>query len=255
MAYDLSYILPLKKNLAFTFALTRAPRYNQVEYRSPTWNTVSGILAAYQNNELVPDVDIRTAKATVDWKIGQNSTVQVSYYDMDRRSLTRQVFTQFNPGANATGSPTFIQGAAMFVGTMAHNLSGNQQYRALEVISAKYKYDGPVWELDAFLFPVQTVERRSRIWMTGSLAPLPAARPTCSSCADGLDRIMDRGIPNLTATRAGVAVNPVRRLRLQHRLRHECGHRREEHGHEFWCECGARLRLQNPDPTQVRVLL
>ena len=26
--------------------------------------------------------------------------------------------------------------------------------------------------------------------------------------AEGLDRIVDRGIPNLTATRAGVAVNP-----------------------------------------------
>jgi iron complex outermembrane receptor protein len=207
MAYDLSYILPLKKNLAFTFALTRAPRYNQVEYRSPTWSTVSGILAAYQNNELVSDVDIRTAKATVDWKIGQNSTVQVSYYDMDRRSLTRQVFTQFNPGANATGSPTFIQGAATSVGTMAHNLSGNQQYRALEVISAKYKYDGPVWELDAFASRSDggTTVKDLDDGLFGTIA---SSQTGLLIRADGLDRIMDRGIPNLTATRAGVAVNP-----------------------------------------------
>lgn len=207
MAYDLSYILPLKKNLAFTFALTRAPRYNQVEYRSPTWSTVSGILAAYQNNELVSDVDIRTAKATVDWKIGANSTVQVSYYDMDRRSLTRQVFTQFNPGAGATGDPTFIQGAATSVGSMAHNLSGNQQYRALEVISAKYRYDGPVWKLDAFASRSDggTTVKDMDDGLFGTIA---SSQTGLVIRADGLDRIGDRGIPNLTATRAGVAVSP-----------------------------------------------
>src|SRR5262249_55469425 len=119
LAYDLSYILPLNKNLGFTFALMRAPRYNQIEYRSPTWNTNTGILAAYQNNELVSNVNISTAKATADWKFGQNSTVQASFYNMDRRSLTRQFFTQFNPGAGATGDYTFIQGAASAAGSAA----------------------------------------------------------------------------------------------------------------------------------------
>jgi len=207
MAYDLSYIFPVNQNLAFTFALTRAPRYNQVEYRSPTWGTLTGILAAYQNNELVSDVDIRTAKATVDWKIGKNSTVQVSYYDMDRRSLTRQVFTQFNPGAGATGDHTVIQGAANGVGSAAHNLSGNQQYRALEVISAKYRYDGPVWKLDAFASRSDggTTIKDLDDGLFGSLA---SNQTGLVIRAVGLDRIGDRGIPNLTATRAGTAISP-----------------------------------------------
>lgn len=207
IAYDLSYILPLNKNLGFTFAVTRAPRSNNIEYRSPTWNTNTGILAAYQNNELVSDVDIRSYKATVDWKIGRHSTIQVSYYDMDRRSLTRQHFTQFNPGTGATGDRTFVQGAASAGGSVAQNLSGNQQYRALSVGSLKYKFDGPVWKLDAF---VSMSEGGSRFedMNDGFFGSLASNRTGLVIRAEGLDRLVDRGIPNLTATRLGVAINP-----------------------------------------------
>ncbi len=205
-AYDLSYILPLNKHLGFTFALTRAPRYNQVEYRSPTWNTNTGILAAYQNNELVSDVDIRSMKASVDWKIGRNSTLQASFYDMDRRSLTRQHFTQFNPGTGATGGETFVQGTAAGVGSAAQNLSGNQQYRALQQTSAKYRYDGPVWQIDAF---GSFSEGGSDFTdMADGFFGSSAANLTGLVIrAEGLDRLRDRGLLNVNATRAGNPVN------------------------------------------------
>jgi iron complex outermembrane receptor protein len=207
LAYELSYIFPLNKNLGFTFALTRAPRYNQVEYRSPTWNTNTGILAAYQNNELVSDADIRTAKATVDWKFGRNSTVQASYYDMDRRSLTRQHFSQFNPGAGATGDYTFIQGAATGVGTTAQNLSGNQQYRVLQLSSIKYRYDGPVWNADAFASYSEGGSTFKDI-DDGFFGTVAANQTGLVVRGEGLNRIDQRGIPAVTATRAGAPVNP-----------------------------------------------
>lgn len=207
LAYDLSYILPLNKNLGFTFAVTRAPRSNNVEYRSPTWNTNTGILAAYQNNELVSDVDIRTYKATVDWKFGQYSSFQASYYDMDRRSLTRQNISQFNPGTGATGDSTFIQGAASAGGSVAQNLSGNQQYRALSVGSLKYRFDGPVWKMDAF-GSISDGGSTFKDMEDGFFGSLASNRTGLVIRADGLNRINERGIPNLTATRLGVPIDP-----------------------------------------------
>ncbi len=205
-AYDLSYILPWRKNLAFTFALTRAPRFNEIEYRTPTWNTVTGLLNAYQFNELVSDVDIRTGKATVDWKPGPDTTVQVSYYKMDRRSLTRQHFQVITPGAGSTGDWSFIQGAATGVGTAAQNLSGNQQYRSLELASARVRHDGPVWKLDGFAslsnggFTIKDLD-------DGFFGTVATNQTGLVIRADNLNNITRRGIPGITATRAGQAVD------------------------------------------------
>lgn len=208
LAYDLSYILPLNKNLGFTFSVTRAPRSNNIEYRSPTWNTNTGVLATFQNNELVSDVDIRSYKATVDWKIGDFGTLQASYYDMDRRSLTRQHFTQFNVGANPTGDATFVQGASTAVGSVAQNLSGNQQYRALSVGSLKYKYDGPVWKIDAFV-SMSDGGSDFRDMEDGFFGSLASNRTSLLIHADGLDRLVDRGLLDLTVrTRAGALIDP-----------------------------------------------
>lgn len=208
LAYDLSYILPLNKNLGFTFAVTRAPRSNNIEYRSPTFNTNTGVLATYQDNELVSDVDIRSYKATIDWKVGRYGTFQASYYDMDRRSLTRQHFTQFNVGTNPTGDSTYVQGATPGVGSVAQNLSGNQQYRELSVGSLKYRYDGPLWKIDAF---VSMSEGGSdfRDMEDGFFGSLASNRTQIVIRADGLDRLHDRGLLNLAATtRQGVSINP-----------------------------------------------
>lgn len=207
-AYDLSYILPLNKNLGFTFAVTGAPRSNNVEFRSPSFNANTGILASYQNNEYVSNVDIRSYKAGVDWKIGQYGTFQASYYDMDRSSVVRQNITQFAVGANATGDHTYVQGATPGVGSVAHNPSGNQQYRALSVGSLKYKYDGPVWKIDAFASR-STGGATIKDMDDGFFGTLASNRTQLVVRAEGLDRLRDRGLLNLTAvTRQGVAIDP-----------------------------------------------
>ena len=208
LAYDLSYILPVNKKLAFTFALTRAPRFNQVEYRSPGWNKNTGILNNFQFNELLSHVDLRTGKATVDWRIADKSTVQVSFHKTDRRSLTRQHFNQFTPGAGSVGDSDFIQGAATGVGQVAQNLSGNQQYRSMDLGSVKYKYDGAVWQLDAFAsvseggFKIKDIEDGFFGTDATNYTGLVVRATGLSNLADG------RRIPAITVTRAGAAVDP-----------------------------------------------
>jgi len=207
MAFDLSYILPVNKKLAFTFAVTRAPRFNQVEYRSPGWNKNTGILNNYQFNELLSNVDLRTGKATVDWRIADKSTLQVSFHRTDRRSLTRQHFNQFTPGAGSTGDANSIQGAATAVGQVAQNLSGNQQYRSLNLASAKYTYTGTVWKLDAFAsyskggFDIKDIA-------DGLFGTVATNYTGLVVRATGLSDLDGRGTPTITTTRAGVAVDP-----------------------------------------------
>jgi len=206
-AYDLSYILPVNKKLAFTLALTRAPRFNQVEYRSPGWNKNTGILNNYQFNELLSNVDLLTAKATVDWRIADKSTLQVSFHKTDRKSLTRQNFDQFTPGAGSTGDANFIQGAANGVGNVAQNLSGNQQYRSLDLASVKYTYEGSVWKFDAFAsyseggFDVEDMD-------DGFFGTVASNYTGLVVGATGLSDLSGRGIPDITVTKGGVAVDP-----------------------------------------------
>ncbi len=207
LAYDLSYILPVNRKLAFTFALTRAPRFNQVEYRSPGWNKNTGILNNYQFNELLSNVDLRTGKGTVDWKITDRSSLQVSFHKTDRRSLTRQNFNQFTPGAGSTGDSNSIQGAATAVGQVAQNLSGNQQYRSLNLASVRYKFDGAVWKFDAFA-------SRSKGGFTikdtddGFFGTDATTYTGLIVGATGLSDLDGRGIPTITATRAGAVIDP-----------------------------------------------
>lgn len=207
MAYDLSYILPVNKRLAFTLAATRAPRLNQVEYRSPGWNKNTGILNNYQFNELISNVDLRTYKATVDWRVTDNSTLQVSYHNTDRRSLTRQNFNQFTPGAGSVGDSEFIQGAANGVGQVAQNLSGNQQYRSLNLASARYNFTANDWKIDAFVsyseggFDIKDMD-------DGFFGTDATTYTGLVIRATELGDLKGRGIPNLTVTRGGVAVDP-----------------------------------------------
>jgi TonB-dependent receptor len=198
-AYDLSYILPLRRTLAFTFALTRAPRYNQSEFFTPTWNLTTQTLTSQGVNHYVSNVDLRTAKATLDWRPTENSTLQLSFSQTDRASLTRQNTTLFTPGAGSTGDAVSIRGAATGVGTVAQNLAANGQYRSLELASAVYKYNGKYWKIDGHVsysnggFNLKDVE-------DGFFASAATNQTNLIIGATGLDGIYDRKIPTLTAT-------------------------------------------------------
>lgn len=206
-AYDLSYILPLKKTLAFTFALTRAPRSNESEFFTPTWNLNTFTLTSQGVNEYVSNVDLRTAKATLDWRPSENSTLQLSFNRTDRSSLTRQNTTLFTPGAGSTGDAFSVRGAATGVGTTAQNLAANGQYRSLELASAVYKYNGKSWKVDGHVsysnggFKLKDVD-------DGFFASAATNQTNLVIGATGLEGVYDRKIPVLTAaTRTGQPVD------------------------------------------------
>lgn len=150
IGYDLSYILPLNRNVGFTFAVTRAPRYNPAEFHQPTYNQNTGIIATSNYANYLSYVDLKTYKVTMDVKVGSYGSLQLSYHDTDRYSFVRQNLFAFNYGAGGTGE-TWVsrEGAAGAVGSASHNLTYNSQYRTLSLGSIKYKHDGPVWKFDA----------------------------------------------------------------------------------------------------------
>jgi len=149
IGYDLSYILPLNKNVAFTFAVTNAPRWNPAEFHQPTYNQNTGIIATSNYVHYISYVDLKTYKATMDVKVGDYGTFQLSYHDTDRYSFVRNHLFGLNYGTGGTGE-TFVsrEGAAGAVGTATHTHTYNSQYRTLSLGSLKYKHDGPIWKMD-----------------------------------------------------------------------------------------------------------
>lgn len=150
IGYDLSYILPLNQKVGFTFAVTRAPRYNPAEFHQPSYNQNTGIInTAYYANYL-SYVDLKTYKATMDVKVGDYGTFQLSYHDTDRYSFVRQNRFGFSFGSGGEGN-TFVsrEGAAGAVGSANQLLTYNSQYRTLSLGSIKFKHDGPVWKMEA----------------------------------------------------------------------------------------------------------
>ena len=206
-AYDLSYILPLNKKVAFTFALTSAPRFNQSEFFTPTWNLNTLLLTSQGQNEYINNVDLTTKKATIDWRLVENGTLQLSYSRTDRASLIRQNTTLFTPGAGATGDATSIKGAATGVGTAAQNLAGNGQYRQLELASAVYKYYGKYWKADGSL-SYSRGGFKLKDMGDGIFASVATAQGNLIESATGLDGIYRRQIPVLNVTsRTGAPVD------------------------------------------------
>lgn len=149
-AFNLSYILPLNKRLAFTFALSRAPRYSDCLYLRSIWDYVQGLQTVHRPNRVILTEERAQAAMSVDWKPVDRHLVQVSFQGSNQTIFTRQLALFATAGANATGGPTFTQGAPTAVGNMQQNFSTwTSQYKTLRHSTLSYRYDGLRWKFDA----------------------------------------------------------------------------------------------------------
>jgi iron complex outermembrane recepter protein len=198
LAYELSYILPLRKDMAFTFSAGRAPRYNPSEFHTPTWNHQTLQQVSYIANAYISHVDLQTAKGTFDWRPGTDNTIQFSYNLTDRKSYTRQNRFVYNMGANTTGDHTFVQGNASGVGSLQRTSAANHQNRFLELGSMRFKHDGRIGLIDGHLsysrgrFALSDMDHGVFSGMTSTLSNLVIQ-------ADGLGGIKKREMPVVAA--------------------------------------------------------
>ena len=146
-AFNLSYLLPVNKNLGLTFSLSHSNRYTDWDFRRPGWNKVLGIKTSDNINPLPIGEEKLLAATKIDWRMRDHQfTASASYSTQD--IFTRQFPVVMTFGAGAIGGPTFTQGAATGVGSATMSPSGNNQDKRLVLFSLGHRYTGPKWLLD-----------------------------------------------------------------------------------------------------------
>ncbi len=147
-AFNLSYLLPVSRNLGLTFSLSHSNRYTDWDFRRPGWDKVRGVKTSDNINPLPFGEAKLLAASKLDWKVRDHLfTASASYSTQD--IFTRQFPVVMTFGAGATGGPTFTQGAATGVGSVTMSPSGNNQDKRLVLFSLGHRYTGRKWTVDS----------------------------------------------------------------------------------------------------------
>ncbi|MSU48190.1 MAG: TonB-dependent receptor [Opitutus sp.] len=149
-AFNLSYIHPLNRRLAFTAALSRAPRYSDFQYLFSVWDRVRGLETQNRPGTLILTEQRDLAAISVDWKPAERHLVQAGFQGSNQTVFTRQFHLTTTVGANATGGPTFSQGSPAAVGNISQVFNTwTGQYKTLRHSTLNYRFDGARWKVDA----------------------------------------------------------------------------------------------------------
>jgi len=184
-AYNLSYIVPVSKRLAFTVAASQSKRYSDLQYFFTIWDQVRNV-ETYNRVEDVPFNEKRDLGAiSAIFKINDQSNLQASFQATDSINYVRVLEVNAQTGAGATGGPDFSQGASTAVGSAQQVQSWNDQYHTLENGTLSYHFGGKLWEIDA-------------------AATWSQAGTKVKDVADGFFSSMATTIPSLVVSYAGI---------------------------------------------------
>ena len=155
-SFDLSYLHPVNRDLAFTVGASRTWRHKPMETgtrdtdESATWDLVRLVQTTSQWNSLAQTFSTLQGQVGVDWRVSPRGTLSASTqyrsYDL---YITRNVL-QFNYGTGATGTDRAMQGAATGVGNVGMNNNGtNVDIRsATRHHTLRYRHRAEPWRLD-----------------------------------------------------------------------------------------------------------
>jgi iron complex outermembrane recepter protein len=213
LAYEFSYLLPLRNKYAFSVALTHTPRMQEAEFMGPNWAlsatnppvAANGLMSEYLSYQ-----ETDTLKLGFDWKIGQYGTLKTSWFSTQRDGQRRWNRLQWvTNAAGRTGNANETRGR----GDVRQLQDWQQQHRELEATSIVYRHDGPVWKADASI-AFSTGHYHNDDISDGHFAVLNAAAAANSIdwVATGIQGVFANPgrIPDLTATAVsgGAAINP-----------------------------------------------
>lgn len=182
---DLSYILPLRSDLAFTFAASASRRYNDWEVIRATWDKVRGVQTG-GSMTMTPLLEEKyLLQGGMDWRIGDRHTVHANLRHAQQLVALRQNSFLNTLGAGTTGDTTFSQGAATGVGTISQAFGANNQYKPLSSLLLRYQYAADALKLNA-----------DASWSAGSIRFLEVS--------DGFFANLSVNLPNLVVRLDGL---------------------------------------------------
>ncbi len=202
--YELTYIYPINRQLAVTLSFGDTNNIYEGEYISPTWDVNSGMITSQVLNEYVYANRQQAGRATVDWRISKNSTVQLTYYGTNRETLTRANWLRYVLSSSGrTGDAYFVQGR----GNARQYLEANNIYRDLQTLSLGYKYSGRRWKFDMTLAGSRGV-LEYKDDADGLFHSANTIRTPVRLRVEGLDGIYRGRVPVISATTDAGALIP-----------------------------------------------
>ncbi len=154
-SFNLSYLHPVNKKLAFSVGLSRTWRIKRMmrdndSDEQSTWDLVRLVQTSGTWTNLAQVLDTWSGQFGAEWRISSKDTLSASLQYRELENATnRSPFTAAY-GAGVTGGATFSQGAATGVGTVTQaNQSNWIQPNQNKHLTSKYEHKGDVWRIDA----------------------------------------------------------------------------------------------------------
>jgi TonB-dependent receptor len=207
--FDLNYSHPVNKAFAFTINLSSMLRVYDMDYDTPAWDMVRGVLTTSTIQNVLQTTQRQLASTTMDWRINRENALRLNLEHVQINTPTRQNVFATAWGAGNTGGATFTQGGAAGNDTVRQTMTYGDRTRGTSAAVLRYIHEGRIYKIDASAnFSRSWDERKDlehgffRTIGTASLGSLIVR-------ADGLDGIYDRYAPRLTVSnRAGQPVDP-----------------------------------------------
>lgn len=149
-SFDLSYIRPITHSLGATLTFSKSNRFGDWPFIYPSWNQKQLTMNSYQMAPYQIVEGKLSASAKVEWKLGDHSFAGAYSY-ANQRSGVRGNRLSVTFGANAIGSPNFVETTGAGGSAAAGSLSNNNQYKDLNLMTLTHKYRGKLWNIDSGL--------------------------------------------------------------------------------------------------------
>lgn len=206
---DLSYSHPVNKQFAFTLNLSELTRVYDMDYDSPTWDMVRGVLTTSTLQNVLQATERQLASTTFDWRPTARDSLRLNVERVNINTPTRQNIFAVAWGAGNTGGATFTQGFQPASATAAGNdvarqtITYGDRTRGTTSAVLRYQHDGALWKLDATATYSRSWDRRKDV-ENGFFRTIGTFQVTgLVARAERLDGIYDRYAPRFTATRNG----------------------------------------------------
>lgn len=213
--FDLNYSQPVNPSFAFTVNLSSMLRAYDMDYDSPAWDMVRGVLTTSTVQNVMQATQRQLASTTLDWRVTRDSSLRLNLEHVQINTPTRQNVFSTAFGTGVTGDANFSQGAAAGNDAVRQSMTYGDRTRGTSAAVLRFQHEGRLYKIDAGANFSRSWDEREdlahgffRSIGTASLGSLVVR-------ADDLQGVYSRRAPSITAvTRAGQAVDPYDNAQL-----------------------------------------
>lgn len=147
-SFDIQYLHPVNKTLAFSVGGSEIISHTQTQQNAPTWDLRNLIQSSYFSIINPTQQTIQDFNAGVDWKLGSRNVFNFGFKARNIETYILPSYIRVEYGAGATGGPSFTQGAATGVGILTQRYAWEKRNERTNHFTFSHKFTGENWKVD-----------------------------------------------------------------------------------------------------------